>query len=58
MMGCLPSDGGCDDDEKPRHEVVISHDMIVMRTEVTQGLYESVMGETTGFSRVWFGLSS
>ena len=49
IMGCLPSDGDCDSDEKPRHEVVISHDMIVMRTEVTQGLYESVMGQNPSY---------
>ena len=44
MMGCVPGDGDCYDMEKPRHEVMISHDMEVMTTEVTQGLYESVMG--------------
>ena len=44
MMGCLPSDIECSYGETPRHEIVISHDMLVMSTEVTQGLYESVMG--------------
>ena len=36
--------GDCDSDEKPRHKVMISHTLEVMKTEVTQGLYESVMG--------------
>ena len=34
----------CYDNEKPRHQVTVSHTLEVMTTEVTQGLYESVMG--------------
>lgn len=45
MMGCLPGDDVCSSNEKPRHAVTISHDMEVMTTEVTQGLYESMMGK-------------
>jgi formylglycine-generating enzyme required for sulfatase activity len=44
MMGCVLGDGDCSDSESPRHEVTISDDMEVMTTEVTQGLYKSVMG--------------
>ena len=43
MMGCLPSDKKCDSDEWPRDQVTISHTLEVMMTEVTQGLFESVM---------------
>ena len=48
-MGCLLTDWDCWVDEKPRHKVTISRDMIVMSTEVTQGLYESVMGMNPSF---------
>ncbi len=35
MLGCSPSDGNCDDDEGPRHEVVLSG-FYIDRNEVTQ----------------------
>lgn len=44
MMGALPSDGEAGGNEKPRHEVVISESMLVMRVPVIQWLYERVMG--------------
>ena len=44
MMGALPKDWEAWDSEKPRHEVVISESMLVMRVPVTQRLYEFVMG--------------
>ena len=43
MMGALPNDGEAWGIEKPRHEVKISHDMVVMKYLVTQGLYSRVM---------------
>lgn len=44
-MGCLPSDRDCSPSEYLRHRVTISHTLVVMTTEVTQGLYESVMNK-------------
>ena len=45
VMGCTGEQGGdCYDDEKPYHRVTISHDDYVGKFEVTQELYEAVMG--------------
>jgi len=44
-MGALEGDGDAYRDEKPRHRVSISRDILVGKYPVTQGLYESVMGE-------------
>ena len=49
FMGCLPNDDACTSDENPRHKVMISHDMEVMTTEVTERLYRSVMGKDSHF---------
>lgn len=43
-MGCSPSDTQCDDDEKPPHEVQISKGFQIGKNEVTQAVWESVMG--------------
>ena len=43
-MGCVNGDDQCDDDESPNHVVTISEDFYVMESEITQGLYEAVMG--------------
>ena len=43
-MGALPGDDDAYGDEKPRHEVRISSDMIVMKYPVTQKVYEKLMG--------------
>ena len=43
-MGCTKGDSECGDNEKPVHKVTISNDFYIMKTEVTQGLYEKVMG--------------
>ena len=43
-MGALPRDGDAYDDEKPRHEVIINSELIVMKYVVTQKVYELVMG--------------
>ena len=43
-MGCSPGDLGCENDERPLHQVVVSaFDM--METEVTQAQYLAVTGE-------------
>ena len=44
-MGALEGDGAAVDDATPRHRVTISRDILVGKYPVTQGLYESVMGE-------------
>lgn len=45
-MGCTSEQGGdCEDDEKPIHSVTLS-DFCIGETEVTQALWESVMGTT------------
>ena len=45
-MGCLPSrDGTCGNDETPTNTISLSHDLLVMQTEVTQGQYRSITGK-------------
>jgi formylglycine-generating enzyme required for sulfatase activity len=44
MLGSPPDEPGRSDDE-PLRPVVISHDLLVMTTEVTQGAWEAVLGE-------------
>ena len=45
-MGCTSEQGiDCNDIEKPAHQVTISKDFYLMENEVTQALYERVMGE-------------
>ncbi len=44
-MGCTSEQGSdCYDDEKPYHRVTISQDYYIGKFEVTQELYEAVMG--------------
>lgn len=44
-MGCTSEQGGdCDSDESPYHRVTISQDYYIGKFEVTQELYEAVMG--------------
>ncbi len=45
MMGASDDDLKAQRDEKPQHQVTITYDYKVMQTEVTQGLWEAVMGE-------------
>ena len=46
MMGCTSEKGNdCNSDEKPSHRVFISRDYYMGKYEVTQGLYQEVMGE-------------
>ena len=47
VMGCT-DDGSkaCDSDEFPAHQVTLSQDILMGKYEVTQGLYEQVMGMT------------
>ena len=44
-MGCTEGDENCADNESPSHTVQITRDFYLMKTEVTQDLYETVMGE-------------
>ena len=45
--GCTPGQGDlCHKSERPAHSVTVGHDLWVGRTEVTQGLYVSVMGSS------------
>jgi formylglycine-generating enzyme required for sulfatase activity len=44
MMGCSPEDKWCYDNEMPPHSVTITHGFWMGQTEVTQAVYEQVMG--------------
>ena len=44
-MGCTEGDVDCAENEYPSHPVEITSDFYLMQTEVTQELYEIVMGE-------------
>lgn len=44
-MGCLrEKDGNCDTDAVPQFKATVSHNFVIMKTEVTQGLYRSITG--------------
>jgi len=43
-VGCTASQSGCASDEKPAHPVKLSRSVLMGQTEVTQGLWQSVMG--------------
>jgi len=47
-MGCTAGQSDCDDDEKPVHRVTVSG-FSMGATEVTQGLYRSVMGSNPSY---------
>ena len=44
-MGAMEGDTLANANEKPAHEVTLTYDYHIMQTEVTQGLWETVMGE-------------
>ncbi len=44
MMGALEGDDEADDNEKPRHKVTLTRDFLLFKYQVTQALWESVMG--------------
>lgn len=44
MMGAIPGDDLADNDEKPRHKVIVNS-FYMSETEVTQELWETVMGK-------------
>ncbi len=47
VRGCTPGQADlCHKSERPAHEVTVSYDLWVGRTEVTQGQYKAVMGDT------------
>ena len=43
-MGCTPEQTNCHDNEKPTHKVTLSKDFYMMESEVTQALFQRVMG--------------
>lgn len=45
-MGATAEQTGAEDDEKPAHSVTISKDFYIGETEVTQGLWQAVMGNS------------
>jgi formylglycine-generating enzyme required for sulfatase activity len=49
-MGSADDDSNAEEDEKPRHQVTLS-DFSIGETEVTQELWETVMGEKDSYSR-------
>ena len=52
QMGCTSEQGkACHDWERPVHSVTISKNFYMMQHEVTQGLYELVMGQNPSFHR-------
>jgi formylglycine-generating enzyme required for sulfatase activity len=51
-VGCTAGQSGCENDEQPSHRVKLTRSVLVMETEVTQGLWQAVMGSNpSGFSR-------
>ena len=56
-MGCVPSDGGCNTDERPRHQVTLTKPFDMMTTEVTIGMYRAV-APTVEEQPAWSATSS
>ena len=44
MMGCTSGQSKCDSDERQPHGVTISKNFYMMKSEVTQDLYQEIMG--------------
>ena len=55
QMGCTEGDSECESNEFPVHTVEITKSFMIMKTEVTQGLYEAVMGEDKNISTFAYG---
>lgn len=49
MMGCATDDRRCEDDERPQQQVTISTSLYISKYEVTQELYEEVMGKNPSY---------
>lgn len=45
MMGAADDDLKANTDERPQHQVTLTYDYSIMQTEVTQGMWEDIMGE-------------
>ena len=54
-MGAADDDSEAYDDEKPAHQVTISHDYFIAETLLTQALWTAVMGTTTQEEEVGTG---
>ena len=49
-VGCTPGQGeACQDDEKPARKVTLSRSVYTGETEVTQGLYQGLMGSNPSY---------
>jgi formylglycine-generating enzyme required for sulfatase activity len=44
LMGCSPRDGDCAEDEKPAHRVAITRGFEIGKHELTQAVWQAVMG--------------
>ena len=50
-MGALEDDGDAYDSEKPRHKVTLTRDFLMGKYQVTQALWDSVMGSNPSYSK-------
>jgi formylglycine-generating enzyme required for sulfatase activity len=50
-MGCSAGDNECDENEKPAHHVRITKEFEIGKYEVTQAMWESVMGSNPSHNR-------
>ena len=51
MMGASDDEADANSDERPAHRVTLKHDFCIGSTEVTQALYEAVMGYNPSANR-------
>ena len=49
QMGCTPEQSDCAPDESPTHQVTLTRDFWLGRTEITQAEWQSMMGNTPSF---------
>ena len=50
-MGAIPNDTNAQDDEKPRHTVILTDDFLLGQFEVTQRQFHIVMGTNPSWFR-------
>ena len=49
LMGCSPGDGECYPEEKPAHRVILTRAFELGKFQVTQSLYQEVMGNNPSY---------
>ena len=49
MMGCSPGDAECYSDESPAHQVTLTNDFYMGKTEVTQAQWQAKMGSNPSY---------